>query len=115
MFDSLIVFADAAPQAGDGGFFFFFVMLPLLLIIIWLFIMGPQRRQEDRLRKMLNSLEKNDRVMTVGGLIGTIHIIDRDQNEVVLKVDESNNTKIRFHLTAVSTVFPKENKENSGT
>ena len=31
---------------------------------------------------MINSLEKNDRVMTVGGLIGVIHSVDKEQNEV---------------------------------
>ena len=108
----MVLFADAPPPAMGGDFFIFFIMLPLLLVIIWLFILGPSRRQEDRMRRMLNSLEKNDRVMTVGGLIGTVHSIDREQNEIVLKVDEASNTKIRFHLTAVSTVFPKDNDGN---
>lgn len=87
----------------------FFVMLPVFLVIVWLFMMNPQKKQEERMQKMLNSLEKNDKVMTVGGVIGTVHSIDKEQNEIVLKVDEASNTKIRFHLTAVNTVFPKEN------
>ena len=91
---------------------FFWLMLPAVLIFIWLFMMNPQKKQEERLRKMLDSLEKNDRVMTVGGVIGTVHNIDKEQNEIVLKVDDANNTKIRFHLTAVSTVVPKENSSN---
>ena len=86
---------------------FFILMLPVILILMWFLIASPQKRQEQRLRDMLNSLEKNDRVMTVGGLIGTVHSIDKEQNEIVLKIDETTNTKVRFHLTAVSTVFPK--------
>ena len=91
---------------------FFWIMLPAVLLIIWLFMMNPHKKQEERMRKMLDSLEKNDRVMTVGGLIGTVHNIDKEQNEIVLKVDDANNVKVRFHLTAVSTVFPKENSGN---
>ena len=106
MLYSLILFADA-PQ-GDGSMMFFILMLPVFLIIMWFLIASPQKRQEQRLRDMLNSLEKNDRVMTVGGLIGTVHSIDREQNEIVLKVDEATNTKVRFHLTAVNTLFPKD-------
>ena len=112
MFDSLIFFAEAAAPAGGGGggdMMFFFIMMPAILILIWIFMMNPHKKQEEQRRKLLASLEKNDRVMTVGGLIGTVHNIDKEQNEVVLKVDDSNNTKIRFHLTAVNAIFPKEN------
>ena len=91
---------------------FFWIMLPAVVFIIWIFMMNPQKKQEERMRKMLGSLEKNDRVMTVGGLIGTVHNIDKEQNEIVLKVDDANNVKVRFHLTAVSTVFPKESSGN---
>ena len=108
MFDSLIFFAEGgAPQEGAGGMLWLY-MIPAALIIMWFLMVSPQKKQEERLRKMLNDLEKNDKVMTVGGLIGTVHAIDKEQNEIVLKVDDANNTKIRFHLTAVSTVFPKE-------
>jgi len=105
MLDSLTLFAQ-----GDSGMWIF-VMLPAILVILWLFLVSPQKKQEERLRKMLNSLEKNDKVMTVGGFIGMVHAIDKEQNEIVLKADDANNTKLRFHLTAVSTVFPKEGND----
>ena len=109
MFNSLILFAEGAAPPGDGGnMLFFFVMLPAIVFVIWIFMMNPQKKQEEQRRKMLDSLEKNDRVMTVGGLIGTVHNIDKEQSEIVLKVDDANNTKIRFHLTAINAVFPKE-------
>jgi len=109
MFDFLALFAEAqAPREEGSSLMFFFIMLPAILIIMWILFASPHKKQEERLRKMLSSLEKNDKVMTVGGLIGTVHSIDKEQNEIVLKVDETNNTRIRFHLTAVSTVFPKE-------
>jgi preprotein translocase subunit YajC len=115
MLDALILFAEApVPQpqgGGDAGMPWFILMLPAVLLIVWLLMMNPQKKQEERLRNMLNSLEKNDKVMTVGGLIGTVHSIDKEQSEIVLKVDDANNTKIRFHLTAVHTVFPKENSD----
>ena len=113
MLYSFILFADAAqnavaPNQGEDHFPWLLVMLPAILVLMWFLLVSPQKRQEERLRKMLHSLEKNDRVMTVGGLIGIVHMIDREQNEIVLKVDDSNNTKIRFHLTAVNTLFPRE-------
>jgi len=111
MFDFLVFFANAPPPADGGGggeLMWFFVVFTGIIFIMWILMVSPHKKQEERLRKMLNSIEKNDKVMTVGGVIGTVHSIDREQNEIVLKVDESNNTRIRFHLTAVNTVFPKD-------
>ena len=112
MFDFLVLFAEAAPAQPGGGegsnMMFFIIMLPAILLLMWSMMANPQKKQEERLRQMLNSLERNDKVMTVGGLIGTVHSIDKEQNEIVLKVDDSNNTRIRFHLTAINTVFPKD-------
>jgi preprotein translocase subunit YajC len=106
MLYALIPFAQGNPEIP-----WFILMLPAVLLIVWLLMVNPQKKQEERMRNMLDSLEKNDRVMTVGGLIGTVHAIDKEQNEIVLKVDDANNTKIRFHLTAVNTVFPKEGSD----
>ena len=116
MFDSLILFAQAQgppqPEGGDGNnMFLFFIMFPAIIIFLWLFMANPQKKQAERLQKMLDSLEKNDKVMTVGGLLGTVHSIDKEQNEIVLKVDETNNTRVRFHLTAINTVFPKDGND----
>ena len=49
---------------------------------------------------MIQSLKKNDRVRTIGGIIGTI--IDIKDDEITLKVDESNNTKIKVVPGAIS-------------
>jgi preprotein translocase subunit YajC len=60
---------------------------------------GPRKRQKEQ-QKMMQSLKKNDRVQTVGGIRGTI--VDIRDDEIVLKVDESNNTKLRVIPAAIS-------------
>ena len=104
-----MLFAEVGNPEHQSGSAWIFFMIPAILLIVWFLMINPQKKQEERLRNMLNSLEKNDRIMTVGGLIGTVHSIDKEQNEIIIKVDEANNTKVRFHLTAVNTVFPKDN------
>ncbi|MDR3182129.1 MAG: preprotein translocase subunit YajC [Planctomycetaceae bacterium] len=103
----------AAPQAGPGGLDWLLLMLPLFLVFYWFFMLRPQQKQEEKHRKMVASLEKNVKVMTVGGILGTVHSVDKEQNEIVLKVDDAGNIKIRFALTAVLTVFPKDSKDNN--
>lgn len=79
--------------------------LPVILIVgIFLWWMSRGKNKErQRYEQMLNSLQKNDRVQTIGGVLGTV--VDVRGNEVVLKVDETNNVKMRFNRTAIKEVL----------
>ena len=55
---------------------------------------------------MVQTLEKNDKVRTIGGIMGTVMEVKGD--EVVLKVDEANNTKIRVISSAIGKNLSKE-------
>ena len=61
--------------------------------------MRPEKQKRRRQEALLNQLKKNDRVVTIGGAVGVI--VDVKDKEVVLKVDESNNTKIRIKRWAI--------------
>ena len=61
---------------------------------------GPRKKQQEH-KKMIQSLQKNDRIRTIGGIHGTV--VDVRDDEIVLKVDESNNTKIRISPSAIGT------------
>ena len=52
---------------------------------------------------MLDNLKRGDRVQTIGGIIGTV--VEARETEVVVKVDETNNTKIRFARKAITRVL----------
>ena len=55
---------------------------------------------------MVQSLKKNDRVQTIGGIFGTI--VDIKGDEITLKVDESNNTKIKVVASAIGKNLSKD-------
>ena len=55
---------------------------------------------------MVQSLQKNDRVRTIGGIIGTV--VDIKGDEITLKVDESNNTKINVASSAIGKNLLKD-------
>jgi preprotein translocase subunit YajC len=95
----------ATPQTSGWEAFFANPMFPLILVIaVFWFIMSRGRSKErQKYEEMLNSLKKNDRVQTIGGIIGTV--VEVRDGEVVLKVDESNNTKMRFNRSAIKDVI----------
>lgn len=93
--------AGAPPSGGSP----LFMLLPLVLIMVVLMVMsgGAQRREKKRLATLIAALKKNDRVLTIGGIIGTVHEVRDD--EVVLKVDENSNTRVRFTKNAIQQVL----------
>lgn len=79
--------------------------LPLVLIFVIMYLLlfrGPRKKQQKH-KKMVQSLQKNDRVRTIGGIFGTV--IDVKDDVITLKVDESNNTKIKVTTGAISSVL----------
>ncbi len=78
-----------------------FLPLILIFIIIYLFMFrGPRKKQQEH-AKMVQALEKNDKVRTIGGIYGTV--VDIKDDEITLKIDEANNTKIHVSRSAIGT------------
>ncbi|MBT8485655.1 MAG: preprotein translocase subunit YajC [Phycisphaerales bacterium] len=90
------------PTASPFGGQFMFIMLGLLVVMIILSTLGP-RREKKRREAMLSAVKKHDRVQTVGGVIGAI--VELKPDFVVLKVDESANTRITFARSAIQQVL----------
>jgi len=95
--------APAQPQGGGAGVMF----LPAVMIAMVVFMLlsaRSQKKREVRERDaMFGRLSKNDRVLTVGGVIGTVLMVK--DTEVVLKVDETTNTKMTFVKSAIQRII----------
>jgi preprotein translocase subunit YajC len=98
----------AAPtndgSKGPGGLFTQWPILAMLGLLVLVFVLsGRSRKKEQAKRKeMLAALKKGDRVTTIGGLIGNVLEIKGD--EVLVKVDENANVKMRFQRWAIQAV-----------
>jgi len=96
----------ATPPGGASrdpfGGMFFPLLLVLLITMITFTVLG-QRRDKKKRAALLHSVKKHDRVQTVGGVIGSIVEVKTDT--VVLKVDETSNTRITFARSAVQQVL----------
>ncbi len=74
--------AAGAPAGGNGSFL---IMIILMVVIMWLFMIRPQNKQRKELEKFRNELKRGDKVVTVGGIYGTVDEI-KDRT-VLIKVD----------------------------
>ena len=78
-------------------------MLLLFLVMMILFTVLGQRRDKKKRQVMLGAVKKHDRVQTVGGVIGSI--VEVKPDTIVLKVDESTNTRITFARSSIQHVL----------
>ena len=101
----LIMAEDTGPPA-------LWSMWPWLVIlgVMMLVMTLPGRKQAKKRKEMMAGMSKNDRVLTRGGIIGVVMEV-RDQ-EVILKVDESNNTRLHFSKQAIQHVFADKDDIN---
>jgi preprotein translocase subunit YajC len=96
---------DPTPAKPQGPNMMLWFMLPLLLIYMFFMFRGPKKKQQEH-QKMVSSLSKNDRVRTIGGIFGTV--LDIRDEEIVLKIDESTNAKMRVSPQAIATVLTEK-------
>jgi preprotein translocase subunit YajC len=78
-----------------------FVTFGLVILIFYFLIIRPQNKKQKETQKMLGALKKGDKVISIGGIRGTVVSV-KDQ-VVVVKVDD--DTKLEFTKSAISTVL----------
>ena len=83
--------AQNAGQAG-GGNWTMLLMIALLFVVMWLFMIRPQQKRQKELNNFRNSLSKGDKVVTVGGIYGTV--IEVNDNKVMLEIDKDVRIKV---------------------
>lgn len=95
-----ILFATGGASGPSFGF-----LIPILgiFVIFYFLLLRPQQKKQKELQKMIEALKKGDRVMTTGGIFGTV--VGLKENILVLKIDE--NTKIELVKSAVASVVKK--------
>jgi len=109
--------APNGPTEGEngqpmGGGLNMLIMMVLIFGVFYLLLIRPQRKREkerkQKRQEMLDALKKNDHVMTIGGIRGVVSSIG--DKEVVLKVDESKDVRLRVSRDAITRVGDLEEK-----
>jgi preprotein translocase subunit YajC len=84
------------------------LMIGIFMAVIVFYSFGFNRKEKKQRQAMLENIKRNDRVMTVGGILGTV--VGVKDNEVQLKIDESNNVKVTVVRTAIHKVLAEGEK-----
>ncbi len=105
-----------APQGnGAPGSTLMIQLLPFVAIgfLFYFLLIRPQRQEHARRKAMLAAIKKNDHVITAGGIYGVVTNVRPEDDEVTVKVDEANNTKLRMTLSSISRVLQREASDDT--
>lgn len=91
--------------APKGGFDVLLIGMVLFFVFLIVSSMMQSRKEKRRKQDLFSGLAKHDRVQTIGGIIGTIAEVS--DTEIVLRVDEASNTRVRVARGAIQTVLKK--------
>ena len=103
------IFAMAPAQGGssEGSLISTLVMFGLIIGIFYFLILRPQQKRQKEKQRMLDALKKGDKVVTAGGMYGTVAGID--DKTVLLQV--SDNVKMKFERSAISVIVKESEPE----
>lgn len=92
--------AETKPQQ-QGSSWSMWIMLALIFVVMWFFMIRPQKKQQKELQKFRDSLKKGDKIVTIGGIYGTV--VEVKDATVLVEVD--NGVKMRFSKQALVKDF----------
>ena len=110
-----MIFTPAFAQATNGGQgSTVSILFPLLLvfIVMYFFIIRPQQKKFRQHQELINSLRRNDQVVTQGGIIGKIKTV-KDNNEIEIEIAE--NVRVRVVKSMVTSVLDKSDAKEAKT
>jgi preprotein translocase subunit YajC len=100
--------ASGGSQNSGGQLVTMVITFGLIILVFYFLVIRPQNKKQKDAQKMLSSLRKGDRIVTAGGVRGSIVSVKEDT--VVVKVDD--NTKIEFSKGSITQVL--ERREELG-
>ena len=111
----LLAADDEAAQPGLTSLLGPLFPFLMIAVLFYLLMIRPERRKRAALTAMLENLKKNDRVVTIGGIYGTVVNAQKDLDEVTIKVDENTNTKLRMQRAAIARVITSDSASPAKT
>jgi preprotein translocase subunit YajC len=101
----LLAEAEEGAAPAVSPLLSFLPSVVMVMLLYYFLIAKPQRQRESGHKILLQNLKKNDRVVTIGGIYGVVVNVQREQDEVTIKVDESTNAKLRVTFNAIARVI----------
>jgi preprotein translocase subunit YajC len=92
----------ADPGTSSTSSIYTFLPIILMFLVLYFLLIRPQQKRQKKRNGMLNTLKKGDKVVTIGGLHGTIMEMDDEANTIIIRVNET--TKLTFDRSSINAI-----------
>ncbi|OFY66342.1 MAG: preprotein translocase subunit YajC [Bacteroidetes bacterium RBG_13_42_15] len=99
---------SGGSQTQGGNPLMGFLPLVLIIFIMYFLMIRPQAKKQKEHKAMITSLEKGDKIMTSGGIVGIIQGVKDSEGLLIIKI--ADNVKIELSRTAVAQVIKKKSE-----
>ncbi len=106
MFEFITLMAGNPNAGQQPNTFGFFLPIIMIFLIMYFLIFRPQMKKQKQQKMMLDSIQKGDKIITVGGILGTVAGIKEKDGTLIVKI--ADNTKIELVKTSVAKVVGRE-------
>lgn len=112
MHELLVLFAQAeAPAAAPPSLaqnLVGFAPLIGIIFLLYLMLLRPQQKQERARQEMIAGLKPGDRVLTAGGILGTVVSFKKEKELIVLRVDDLGKINITVTRSSIVRLIPED-------
>ena len=109
MYHILLAMGTSGSGGSSGGSSMLgFLPLILIIVVMYFLMIRPQAKKQKEHRAMLDKLEKGDRVLTAGGIVGTIAGVKEDAGLLIVKI--ADNVKVELSKNSVAQVLKKRSE-----
>ena len=109
---SILLLAQEEPAVSPFGQFGSLLPFIMIAVLFYFMLIRPERKKRTDTAKMLENMKKNDRVVTIGGIYGVVVNVQKDSEDVTLRIDESTNTRMRVLRSAISRIIADDGEAN---
>lgn len=96
----------ASSTSSSGGALSMIILLIAMFALMYFMMIRPQRKEQKKMREMLNAMEIGDAVVTTGGFYGIV--IDISEDDVIVEFGNNKNCRIPMRKEAIAQVEKPE-------
>jgi preprotein translocase subunit YajC len=104
----LLMSAPASGAAGQGNSLYSFLPLILIVVVFYLFFIRPQMKKSKEQKKFRESLDKGQKIITIGGIHGKI--VEIQETTVTIEVEGQVRLRVEKSAIAIDNSQTIENK-----
>lgn len=106
--------AQTVAETGEGGAqqssWTFWIMIALMLVVMYLFMWRPEQKRRKEMQKFREGLKKGDKIVTAGGIYGTVKEIKENDNTLLVEVDSNVTLRVDKNMVVADASAAAQQK-----